>query len=310
MKTRQMQGKVVLITGGTSGIGKETAKGLADMGASITLVGRNQVRGEAAVAELRQSTGNPHIDLITADLSAQAAVRQLAQDFLATHDRLDVLLNNIGGLYRTRWETVDGIEASLAMNHLNPFLLTQWLLPMLKASAPARIVNVTTSGHYFAKLDFANLQAEKWYRGLDIYTDAKLANLMTLYKLADQLEGSGVTINAADPGGALTDMTSAMTPEMVPWVVRLFWPFFRIFQRSLSLEKAAHSSIYAAAAPELAGVSGKYLNPSGKITKSAKRSYDQVTTQQIWERTLELTHLADKPSSIPLTQPKPALVTA
>ena len=288
-----MANKVVLITGGSGGIGKETAKGVAHQGATTVIVGRNERRSQQAVVEIQQAAGHQRVSFIAADLSSQAEIRRLAQQFKADYDRLDVLINNVGGLYGERWETADGIEATLAMNHLNPFLLTQLLLPLLKQSAPGRIVNLTTGGHRMAKLDFDDLQARQWYRGLDIYGQAKLANLLWTYEQARRLEEGGVTVNAADPGGADTSMTQNITPEMVPPFMRLLWPILGLMQRFIqtSPETAAHSSIYAATAPEMEGVTGKYIHPKGKIVRSSKASYDKTAARRIWQISVELTGL-------------------
>ena len=294
MTTADMTSNVVLITGGSGGIGKETAKGVARQGATTVIVGRNKERGRQAVAEIQRAAGHERVAFLAADLSSQTEIRRLARQFKVDYDRLDVLINNVGGLYGERWETADGIEATLAMNHLNPFLVTQLLLPLLKENAPARIVNLTTGGHRMARLNFDDLQARQWFRGLDIYGQAKLANLLWTYEQARRLEGSGVTVNAADPGGADTSMTQNMTPQMVPPFMRLLWPLFGLMQRFMqtSPETAAHSSIYAAAAPEMEGVTGKYIHPKGKIVKSSKASYDETAARRIWQISEELTGLS------------------
>ena len=288
-----MTDKVVLITGGSGGIGKETAKGVARRGATTVIVGRNERRGRQAVAEIQQEAGHQRVAFLAADLSSQAEIRRLAGDFQARYERLDVLINNVGGLYAERWETVDGIEATLAMNLLNPFLLTQLLLPLLKESAPARIVNLTTGGHRMAKLNFDDLQARQWFRGLDMYGQAKLANLLWTYEQARRLEGSGVTVNAADPGGADTSMTQNMTPEMMPWFMRLLWPLAGLMQRFMqtSPEAAAYSSVYAATSPEMESATGKYIHPKGKIVRSSQASYDETAARRIWQICEELTEL-------------------
>ena len=158
--TQSMVGKVVLITGGTGGIGKESARTLAEKGAKVLIVGRSEERALAAVADIVGTTRNPHVTYLLADLSSQAEVRRLAANVLAGHDRLDVLINHVGGLYRRRWVTVDGIEATLAVNHLNVVLLTQLLLPLLKQAAPSRIINVSSNAHRFAGIRWNNIQGE------------------------------------------------------------------------------------------------------------------------------------------------------
>jgi retinol dehydrogenase-14 len=280
--TQTMQGKAVVITGGTGGIGAATALGLARMGAAITIVGRDEGRGRAALAEIKRASGNDNITLALADLSAQADVRRFAAEFSAGHDRLDVLINNIGGLYPARRLTADGIEATFAVNHLNPFLLTHLLLPLLQAGAPSRVINLSSSAHRFGRIDFANLQAERSFRGLSTYANAKLANLTSVYEFARRSAGTGVRFYAADPGTAWTSMSQGMTAAMMPWYLGALWPIARRFMRSTSLDAAASSAIYAATATELTGQSGLYIKPQGKIVRSSKASYDQAAAQRLW----------------------------
>src|SRR5215218_9439984 len=158
-----MDGKVVLVTGGTGGIGKDIAEGLASMGASVVVVGRNRSKGEAAAAEIKATSGNEALELMVADLSSQAEIHRLAREFEAHHDRLDVLVNNAGAMYAARWETADGIEGTLAVIHLAPVLLTSLLFPMLQRCAPSRIVNVSSWAHRRAKLDLDDLQTKEHY---------------------------------------------------------------------------------------------------------------------------------------------------
>lgn len=283
-----MHGKTVLITGGTGGIGKETARGLAKLGATVVVVGRHAGRGEAAVRELQRTTGNQQIHLLLADLSGQADVRRMADEFQQRFSQLHVLVNNVAGLYRYRQETADGIEATLALGHLTPFLLTHLLLPLLKASTPARIINVTSAGHSMAKLDFDDLQAQRWYRAVDIYVRVKLANLLFTYELARRLAGTGVTVNAVDPGGAHTRFTASTTPDMLPPLMRLLWPLVSRFTFQ-SPEIAAQSSIFVAASPDLRDVNGKFFGPNLKETRSSKASYDIEAARRLWRISEEMT---------------------
>ena len=285
--TYEMTGKTVLITGGTSGIGKETATGLAKMGAQVVVTGRDKGRGEAGVADIKQESGNQKVDLMTADLSSQAEIHRLAQEFIERYSRLDVLVNNVGGLYDKRWETVDGIEASLAMNHLAPFLLTQLLLPVLKKSAPSRVINVT-GGIPTVKIDTANLQAEKSFQGLNTYSHAKAVMMAGSYELAQKLKDSGVYLNVAYPGSAATAMTSAMTPGMVPAPMRVVWPLFRLFMSNLKPARAARSSIYLASSTEVEGVNGNYYNTKSKLTKWPQSVLDVDLRRQIWDISTKL----------------------
>lgn len=285
-KLKDMHGQVVMVTGSTGGIGKATATGLAKLGAQVVIVGRNKARGEAALDDIREQSGNPNIELMLADLSSQADVARLAAEFNARSDRLHVLVNNVGGLYARRQEITDGIEATFATNYLNGFLLTRLLLPTLKAGAPARIVNVNSGGHRQAALKFDDLQSQQGYQPLDAYGRAKLASVMFTYELARRLAGTGVTANAADPGGADTESTRAITPDMLPPFMRLMWPLtplFRVLMGTPTVEKAAWSSVYLAASLEVEGVTGQYFSPRGKAVQSSKASYDVEAARRLWE---------------------------
>src|ERR1035438_6523490 len=188
-----MAGKSVLVTGGTGGIGKATATGLAALGARVGITGRDQARAEGAAAAIPSATGNQAVDIFAADLSAQAGVRGLAAQVLDTYPRLDVLVNNAGGFWAHRHVTADGLEHTFALNHLAPFLLTSLLLDRLTASAPARIITVSSGAHARGRIDFDDLQGERNYSGQRAYSQSKLANVMFTYELAQRLEGTGVT---------------------------------------------------------------------------------------------------------------------
>src|ERR1700730_8591015 len=172
-----LAGKSVLITGGTGGIGKATAIGLAALGARVGITGRDQARTEAAAAGIRAATGSPAVDVFAADLSAQAEVRRLAARVLDTYPRLDVLVNNVGGFWAHRHVTADGLERTFALNHLAPFLLTSLLLDRLAASAPARIVTISSGAQAKGRIDFDDLQGERDYSGHRAYSQSKLANV-------------------------------------------------------------------------------------------------------------------------------------
>ena len=186
-----MGGKTVLITGGTSGIGKATAVALAAMGANVVVVGRNQERGEAAVGEIRARSHSESVELMLADLSVQAEVRGLAEEFQGRHDRLDVLVNNAGLVQSKRTETADGIETTLAINHLAPFLLTNLLLGRLEKSAPSRVITVSSEAQRWGTMNFEDMQSRRKYRGFPVYGMTKLANIMFTYELAERLNGTG-----------------------------------------------------------------------------------------------------------------------
>ena len=278
-----VDGKVVLVTGGTGGIGKATAEGLASLGARVVVVGRDRSNGIAAAAEVKARSGNEAVELMVADLSSQAEIRRLVGKFEATHDRLDVLVNNAGAMYARRFETEDGIEGTLAVIHLAPVLLTSLLLPMLQRSAPSRIVNVSSWAHRRTKLDLDDLQMRERYSPSAAYGRAKLINVLWTYELARRLAGTGVTVNLADPGGASTEMTRS---QAMPWVFRTI---NRLGRKLMTTEKAARSSIYLASSPEAEGVNGGYFEPPNKRVKSSKASYDEAAQERVWEISAELT---------------------
>jgi NAD(P)-dependent dehydrogenase (short-subunit alcohol dehydrogenase family) len=275
MTENRLEGKICLVTGSTSGIGKVTARELANRGATVVLVSRSRAKGEATQAEITQATGNQNLELLVADLSVLENVRKLASEFQQTHDHLHLLVNNAGCAYPTRTLTPDGFEATLAVNYLAPFLLTELLLATLKASAPARIINVSSAQHANASIEFDNLQGEKKYGNLRNYNQAKLAILLWTYELARRLEGTGVTVNALHPGVIASNFVDGMTGPAA-LVVKLAKPFL------LTPEKGAQTTLYLATSPEVEGVTGKYFVKSHE-TKSSSRSYDQAVGSRLWE---------------------------
>ena len=283
-----LNGKTILITGGTSGIGQQTAVGLAKMGAHIIVTGRNQERGERGVTEIKQQSGNNNIDLLLADMTSLAEVRRLAAEVQDKYDRLDVLVNNVGLLPTERWETVDGIEATLAVNHVALFLFTHELLPILKASTPSRVINITGGSAGNGPIDFDNIQAEKSFVSLTHYTNSKKVMMAASYEFARRLEGSGVSLSVAYPGPAATNMTSVMAPDMVPFAMRLLWPIFKRFLSNADPAKAAKSSIYLASAPETEGTNGKYYNTNGKSAAWNPKLIEDGVPERVWAMTEEM----------------------
>ena len=278
-----MDGKVVLITGGTSGIGKAAAKALAGMGAEVVVTGRNRQRGEGALEEIRSESGNERVSLLLADLATQAEVRRLAKEFRTSHDRLDVLVNN-AGLYKTRrTETPDGIEMTLAVNHLAPFLLTNLLLDLLKKSAPSRVITVSSEAERWGKIDLDDLQSERRYRGFPVYGKSKLANIMFTYELAERLRGTGVTSNCMHPGSVNTNMGKNERGVGI-LLFRAFKPFMR------SPEKGADTLVYLAASPDVEGRTGEYFIDCEVATPS-EEAYDGTLREKLWEVSEKLTGL-------------------
>ncbi len=281
-----IQEKTVLVTGGTNGIGYETARQLAARGATVITVGRDATRGAAAVARIQYQTSNTKIAFLQADLSSLAEVRRLAEYIITHIPQLHVLVNNAGGSNAQRKMTADGLEATFATNHLSPFLLTNLLLPILEASAPARIVNVSTSLHRSGRIDFDDLQSEKVYDRMHAYQQAKIANLFFTYALARRLSGTNVTVNAADP--LATKKGANSMPSSLPLATRLILPLFLPF---LTTERAAQSSIYLASSPDAEGLTGKYVNFRKKSVRSSPASYDEATAEKVWHISARLAGL-------------------
>jgi NAD(P)-dependent dehydrogenase (short-subunit alcohol dehydrogenase family) len=246
-----MTDQTVLVTGGTGGIGKATAVGLAGMGARVGITGRDRIRAEAAAADIRAASGNPAVDLFTADLSSQAQVRRLAGEVLDAYPRLDVLINNVGGFWAHRNVTVDGLEHTFAVNHLAPFLLTHLLLDRLRASAPARVVTVSSGAHVTGRIDFDDLQGSASYSGQRAYAASKLANIMFAYELARRLDGTGVTATVLHPGVVRTNF-GAEDPAGIKAILPLVRPFLK------SAAAGAATTIYLASSKAVAGVTGRY----------------------------------------------------
>jgi retinol dehydrogenase-14 len=278
-----MAGKTVLVTGGTGGIGLATATGLGRLGATVGIVGRDSSRAAAAADRIR-AAGAPDVRAFAADLSAQREVRAVAEQVLTAYPRLDVLVNNVGGYWATRHTTDDGLERTFAVNHLAPFLLTNLLLDRLTASAPARVVTVSSGAQAMGRLDFGDLQGLRSYRGQRAYNQSKLANVMFTYELARRLEGTGVTANVLHPGVVRTSFGQ----EDSDWWMRLMLPLVRPFMKSPEL--GARTSIHLASSPELDGVSGKYF-ADGRAKASSRASYDVEAAARLWQVSAELVGL-------------------
>ena len=277
-----MDGKVALVTGGTSGIGKATARALAAMGADVVVVGRNPERGEAAVEEIRSQTGG-RVDLALYDLASQAEIRALADEFRRRYDRLDVLINNAGLVQSTRTETPDGIETTLATNHLAPFLLTNLLLDVLKQSAPSRIVTVSSEAERWGDIDFDDLQSKEKYRGFPVYGMTKLANIMFTYEIAERLRGTGVTATCMHPGAVNTRFGSNNRGPMTIFF-RLSKPFMR------TPEQGADTLVWLASSPEVEGVSGRYYS-NRKPVEPKSLANDPGARRRLWNESEKLTGL-------------------
>ena len=281
-----MQNKVCIITGATSGIGKATALGLAKMGANVAIIGHDKEQGENAQNEIKSKTGNPNVDLLLDDLSSQAEIRKLAEDIQARYTTVHVLINNAGIAPIKRSVTVDGIERVFAVNYLAPFLLTNLLLERLKASAPARVVNVAGDFHRKATIQFDDLMSEKDYNGIRANNQAKLALILFTYELARRLDGTRVTANCLHPGAVATD--GPLKDPDLPAFSRAMYKMVRLF--FASPERGAETSIYLSTSSEVEKVSGKYFIKKTPV-ESSPESYDQEIARRLWKVSEELTSL-------------------
>jgi retinol dehydrogenase-14 len=270
-----MAGRTVLVTGGSGGIGKAAALGLATMGAHLAITGRDRGRTEGAAREIC-AAGGGQVDVFVADLSSLSEVRRLADEVLQGLSRIDVLLNNVGGYWNTRHVTADGLERTFALNHLAPFLLTNLLLDRLKHSAPARVVTVSSNAQAMGRIDFDDLQGERAYSGARAYNQSKLANVLFTYELARRLPAGSVTANVLHPGVVNTSFGA----EDPGGVQRLFVPLVRPFMKSPA--RGAATSIHVASAPDLEQVTGRYFANS-RPKRSSKRSYDEADAARLWQ---------------------------
>ncbi len=277
-----MAGKFVLVTGGTGGIGKATAMGLAALGARVGITGRDQARAESAAADVGAAPGSAGVDAFAADMSAQAGVRHLAAQVAGSYPRLDVLVNNVGGFWAHRHLTADGLERTFALNHLAPFLLTSLLLDRLIASAPARIVTVSSGAHAGGRIDFGDLQGERDYSGQRAYSQSKLASVMFTYELARRLEGTGVTATVCHPGVVRTGFGAEDQAAHMAGMLRVA----RLFMKSPA--QGALTPVYLASSPEVEGVTGRYY-ANRKPTTSSKASYDTAAAARLWQVSAALT---------------------
>ncbi|MBI5366219.1 MAG: SDR family oxidoreductase [Planctomycetes bacterium] len=278
---RALAGKTCVITGASRGIGLETARGLGRLGARLVLVCRDRGRGEAAVAAVRAAAPDaPAAELVLADLAVLADVRRAAAEVAARCPRIDVLLNNAGLAYMQRRITPDGLEATFAVNHLAPFLFTTLLLERVRAAAPARVITVSSMLHTRGRIDFGDLQSERSYSGLGAYSNTKLGNVLFTRELAGRLAGSGVTANCLHPGGVASEI-GMDNPWWARVALRLVRPFL------LTPEQGAQTSIWLAAAPEVAGVSGKYFVKCAEAAP-AERALDAAAGRRLWEESERL----------------------
>jgi NAD(P)-dependent dehydrogenase (short-subunit alcohol dehydrogenase family) len=280
---KEMKDMVCIVTGSNSGIGKETALALSKIGATVIMLVRNKERGERAQAEIINKTGNHNTVLMLCDLSSMNSIKKFTKEFADNHDKLNVLINNAGAIFRKRQTTVDGFERTLAVNYLGPFLLTYELLSLMKSSVPSRIINLSSGLYKSDKIDFDDLQGEKNYRGMNAYSNVKLMVMMFTYELARRLESTRVTVNAALPGFVATNLgrNSGLLYSLAYIIARPF---------QISAKKGAETSVYLAYSDEVEGVTGKCFSKQKEIITS-KMSNDQQMQKDLWNKTRALLKL-------------------
>jgi NAD(P)-dependent dehydrogenase (short-subunit alcohol dehydrogenase family) len=282
-----MKGRTVIVTGANSGIGKATAEALASAGARVVITARDEAKGNSAVAEIRDATGSDAVHLVVFDLADLASVRSGADEILETFDRIDVLVNNAGVVLTDRTETADGYEATLAINHLGPFLLTTLLTERLVASAPARVVNVASTAHRSARdgMGFDDLQSRVGYRGMQVYGRSKLANILFTVELAKRLGGTGVTANSLHPGVVATGYgRDGDTRGVVSFGLSVIKPFV------LTPQKGARTSVYLASSADVEDVTGAYFVKC-KSRQPSAAARDDAAAAQLWKLSEELVSL-------------------
>jgi NAD(P)-dependent dehydrogenase (short-subunit alcohol dehydrogenase family) len=278
-----LSGRTCLVTGATSGIGEATALGLARRGATVVVAGRELAKCEATVARIRRETGNTAVEHLLADLSSQAEVRKLAAGFLRRHGRLDVLVNNAGGVFLRRRLSVDGIEMTLALNHLSHFLLTGLLVDALRNGAPSRVVNVSSGGHRRSRLDLDDLELRRGYAPLKAYYRSKFANVLFTYELARRLKGTGVAANVLHPGLVLTNI-ARQSGRLIGWG----WRLYARRNGALTPEEGALNVLFVASSPALDGVTGAYFFKTTPAD-SAPGTEDTEAARRLWQVSVKLT---------------------
>lgn len=279
---QDLAGKVCMVTGATAGIGEATAKLLADRGATVIGIGRNPAKNEASTRRIIESTGNSSVEYLLADLSSQEDIRGVAVEFLTRYDRLDVLVNNAGATFGERQESMDGIEMTFALNHLGYFLLTNLLSDLLVASAPSRVIIVSSSLHRIGKIDFEDIPFKNGYSRSKAYRRSKLANIAFAYELARRLGNQEVTVNAMNPGLVATNVgqsAGGISAKLKGLVDKI---------AAISPEEGAQTILYLATSPDVLGVTGRYFVKE-KSVPSSKPSYDLELSRRLWALSEELT---------------------
>ena len=282
----EMERKICVVTGSNSGIGKETALALAGKGATVVMAVRSREKGEATIQEILKEIPDASLDLMICDVSSRKSIEDFVEEFTGKYSRLEVLVNNAGAEFGRRQTTRDGFESSFAVNYLGPFLLTQKLLPTLSRSIPSRIINLSSGLHKQGHVDFNDLQSEKRYAGMKAYSNAKLMVLLWTYELSRRLQGSGVSVNAVQPGFAATNLGRNSGNLMQSVMFSLVRPM------QTTAKKAAETSVYVASSPEVEGITGKCFAGSKEVASSPE-SYDVEEQKRLWDITVRMLNLPE-----------------
>lgn len=277
-----LKGWEIVVTGGTGGIGRETARALAAMGATVTILGRDQKKGDSLIEDIRRQSQSGSVRFLGCDLSSLTSMQSVAATISKFVPRIDVLVNNAGGYYSSRRVSADGVEMTFALNHLSYYVLTNLLLDKIKASSPARIINVSSRLHLQGVIDFANLEMQRGYDGLKAYNNSKLMNVMFTYALARKLKGTQVTANCLHPGFVASGFGHNN--------YGLYGLGLRVLQAvaAVPVKKGAETSIYLASSPEVDTVTGKYF-VNKKPEASSELSYNMDLQEKLWAVTAKMT---------------------
>jgi NAD(P)-dependent dehydrogenase (short-subunit alcohol dehydrogenase family) len=286
-----MKNKIILITGATSGIGKQTAISLATMGATVIVTGRNQQNGEEAIKEIKAISKNDNIYLVLADISTIEGIKGLVTKFRSKYNHLDILINNAGLAGNEYKKTVDGFEANFAVNVVAPYVLITLLLDTLKASENARVITLT-GGDLPSKIQLDNIQSEKSFDGLSTYSQTKMIMMCLMYEFSQRQLNSNITINICYPGQASTSMTQNVTADMLPFLMRPIFPIFKLLVRpdnGKSAKKASRSSVFLATSKDVENKTGIYCDKNVQLKEMPKVVTDEYNRKYIWDKVTELT---------------------
>ncbi|MEK7431804.1 MAG: SDR family oxidoreductase [Cyanobacteriota bacterium] len=276
-----LKGKICIVTGSNSGIGKVTALEIAKMGATVIMVSRDRNKGEKALEEVRNLSGNKDVELMLCDFASQKSIRKFAEEFKSKYQKLHILVNNAGLILTEKTITEDGIESTFAINHIGYFLLTELLLDVIRESTPARIVNVSSDAHKTGHIDFDDINFErKKYSSIGAYCNSKLANILFTRELAKRLKGTKITVNCLHPG-VISSNFGSNTSGILGFLVKIAKPFFT------TVEKGAETQIYLATSPQVEDVTGEYFSKK-KVAYTTSEANNEGIAKKLWDVSNEM----------------------